>query len=128
MGVLHIRSGVVTIYDSLLGPDDEGKSWWDEFMATFGTVIPHYLEETGVMAKKNIEPKSYSITFGYEENVPVQGGYYGDCGIWLCIFFYRLTHNLPLMVDDPVQFALAYREQMIDFYWKHKKVVSMESK
>ena len=126
MGVLHLRSGVVTIYDSLHGPDDEGKSWWDTWMEHFAAVIPPYLEKADVMAKKNIDPKGYSITFRYEENVPIQSGYYGDCGIWVCVFLYRLTHNLPLMVDDPAAFALAYREQLIAHYWKYKKVISIE--
>ncbi|PWA69048.1 phospholipase-like protein [Artemisia annua] len=89
LGVLHLRSGVVSIYDSLHGPDAEGKPW-------------------------------------YEENVPIQSGYYGDCGIWVCVFLYRLTHHLPLMVDDPAAFALAYREQLISMFWKYKKVISME--
>lgn len=107
------------------GPDAEGKKWWDTWLEHFAAVIPPYLEETDVMAKKNIDQKSYSITFRYEE-VPLQSGYYGDCGIWVMIFLYRLTHNLPLMVDDPAAFALAYREQLIAFFWKYKKVISME--
>ena len=123
--MLHIRSGVVSIYDSMHGPDAEGKKWWDTWLERFAAVIPPYLEETDVMAKKNIDPKSYSITFRYEE-VPLQSGYYGDCGIWVMIFLYRLTHNLPLMVDDPASFAIAYREQLMDFFWKYKKVISME--
>nr|GEY74941.1 hypothetical protein [Tanacetum cinerariifolium] len=31
-----------------------------------------------------------------------------------------LSHNIPLEVDDPISFALAYRERMIKFYWKYK--------
>ncbi|GJT93137.1 phospholipase-like protein [Tanacetum coccineum] len=31
-----------------------------------------------------------------------------------------LSHNIPLEVDDPISFALAYRERMIEFYWKYK--------
>ena len=117
---------MVTIYDSMHGPDDEGKKWWDGYMAQFGSVIPRYLQDTGVMAKKGIDPKTYAITYQYQEDVPLQSGYYGDCGIWVMVFLYRLTHNIPLLVDDPAAFALAYREQLIDFYWKYKKVVSME--
>lgn len=95
-------------------------------MESFAAVIPQYLEKADVMSKKNIDPKGYSITFRYEENVPIQSGYYGDCGIWVCVFLYRLTHNLPLMVDDPAAFALSYREQLIAHYWKHKEVISIE--
>ena len=117
----------MTIYDSMHGPDDDGKPWWDCWMEKFAAVIPAYLEKADVLAKKNIDPKTYSITFHYEENVPMQVGYYGDCGVWVCIFLYRLTHNLPIpQTDDPCDFALAYREHMISFYWKHKKVISFE--
>ncbi|GJX28796.1 ulp1 protease family, C-terminal catalytic domain-containing protein [Tanacetum coccineum] len=42
--------------------------------------------------------------------IPIQGGLYGDCGLWVCIFLYRLSHNIPLEVDDPINIALAYRE------------------
>ncbi|GJZ52863.1 ulp1 protease family, C-terminal catalytic domain-containing protein [Tanacetum coccineum] len=33
---------------------------------------------------------------------------------------FELSHNIPLEVDDPISFALAYRERMIEFYWKYK--------
>lgn len=126
LGVLEIRTGVVNVYDTLGGPDEEGKPWWEAWFANFKSVIPPYLEKEGVMAKKNIDPSTYSITFRYPDGVPLQGGYYGDCGIWLCIFLYRLTHNLPIMVDDPVHFALAYREHLTNFYWKYKTAVEYE--
>jgi Ulp1 family protease len=124
--VLHLHLGVVTIYDSLHGPDDKGKPRWATWMEHFAAVIPPYMEEADVIAKKNIDPKSYSITFRYKEDVPLQSSYCGDCGIWVCVFLYRLTHNLLLMVDDPAAFALAYREQLISFFWKYKKVILME--
>ncbi|PWA70471.1 ulp1 protease family, C-terminal catalytic domain-containing protein [Artemisia annua] len=125
LGVLHIRSGLVTIYDSLHGPDDEGKEWWANWMEHFAAVIPPYLEEANVMATKKIDPKSYSITFTYNKEVPMQVGYYGDCGIWVMICLYRLTHNIPLMVDDAAAVAIAYREQLMAFFWKYQKVISM---
>nr|GEV57974.1 hypothetical protein [Tanacetum cinerariifolium] len=75
-----------------------------------------YLDNAEVFEKKNIDKENYSITFRYAEGVPIQGGLYGDCGICL----YRLSHNIPLEVDDPISFALAYRERMIEFYWKYK--------
>lgn len=87
LAVLDIRSGVVTIYDSLGGPDEEGRPWWDTWRQNFSRDISVYLEDSQVMANKNIDPRTYSITFRYAKYVPLQGGYYGDCGIWLCIFF-----------------------------------------
>ncbi|GJY93322.1 phospholipase-like protein [Tanacetum coccineum] len=60
------------------------------------------------------------ITFydslGGPPGVPLQGGLYGDCGLWVCIFLYRLSHNIPLEVDDSSNVALAWRERIIDFY------------
>ncbi|GJR03739.1 phospholipase-like protein [Tanacetum coccineum] len=31
-----------------------------------------------------------------------------------------LTHKLPLVFNDPLQVALAYRERMLAYYWKYK--------
>ncbi|GJT87152.1 ribonuclease H-like domain-containing protein [Tanacetum coccineum] len=32
----------------------------------------------------------------------------------------RLTHKVPLVFGDPLQVALAYREQMLAYFWKYK--------
>ncbi|GJZ38765.1 phospholipase-like protein [Tanacetum coccineum] len=45
-----------------------------------------------------------------------EGGVFGDCGIWVCIFLYRLSHGISLDVGNPIQTALAYREQMAKFF------------
>ncbi|GKD64929.1 phospholipase-like protein [Tanacetum coccineum] len=33
------------------------------------------------------------------------------------------VHKIPLEVDAPIDFALAYRERMIEFYWKYKMLL-----
>nr|GEU91540.1 phospholipase-like protein [Tanacetum cinerariifolium] len=38
----------------------------------------------------------------HADHVPKQGGVFGDCGVFLCMFLYRLAHDVPLAVDDPV--------------------------
>lgn len=78
-----------------------------------------YLKDCGVLQSKRISVDSYEISFDYAP-VPVQGDLFGDCGVWVCLFLYRLCHNLPLMVENPVQAALAYRERMLDYFWKHR--------
>ncbi|GJW22389.1 ulp1 protease family, C-terminal catalytic domain-containing protein [Tanacetum coccineum] len=82
--------------------------------------IPLFLDNVEVFEKKNIVKNDYSISFQFADGVPIQGGLYGDCGLWVCIFLYRLSHNIPLEVDDPISFALAYCERLIEFYWKYK--------
>lgn len=37
---------------------------------------------------------------------------------WLLL--YRLAYGIPLVMDDSLQTALAYREALIRFYFKHK--------
>ena len=69
---------------------------------------------------KGIDPTTYAITFENAVNVPTQGGLFGDCGIWVCIFLYRLAHGKSLDVDNPVQAALAYREHLAEFFLKHR--------
>lgn len=75
------------------------------------------------MQLRNMDPHSYRISFEYARGVPRQGGKYGDCGIWTCIFMYRLSRNLSLQVKNPIQAALAYREYMVEYYWKYKIAV-----
>ncbi|GJS07932.1 ulp1 protease family, C-terminal catalytic domain-containing protein [Tanacetum coccineum] len=78
---LHIRSGVVTFYDSL-PPNDltvENKKWWLDMRACYAYQIPTLLLKIKVLDKKNIDPANYSITYRYAVNVPRQGDAYGDC-------------------------------------------------
>ncbi|GKB02814.1 phospholipase-like protein [Tanacetum coccineum] len=44
----------------------------------------------------------------------------GDCGVWVCIFLYRLSRKQPLTFKDPIQTVLAYRETMLQYFWNHK--------
>lgn len=82
--------------------------------------LPVVLEKAKVFEIKGIHPTEYNITFKLADNVPKQGGIFGDCGVFACIFLYRLAHGIPLHLDDPVDAALAYRENMAHFYFKHK--------
>ncbi|GJW01662.1 phospholipase-like protein [Tanacetum coccineum] len=85
----HIQSGNVTFYDSQKTYDVEYRSC------------------------KGIDPTSYSIKFTNAQNVPKQGSVFGDCGVFVCLFLYRLSHGIPLDVEDPIQAALAYLEKML---------------
>ncbi|GKG02869.1 ulp1 protease family, C-terminal catalytic domain-containing protein, partial [Tanacetum coccineum] len=75
---LHISSGLITIYDSLGCPPN-------------GIETPLFLDNAEVFEKKNIVKDDYSISFQYADSVPIQGGLYGDYGLWVCIFLYRLS-------------------------------------
>lgn len=82
--------------------------------------LPVVLEQCKIFEMKGIDPTTYAITFKNAKNVPSQGGLFGDCGVWACIVLYRLAHGKSLHVDDPVQAALAYREQMSRFFYEHR--------
>ncbi|GJS02747.1 phospholipase-like protein [Tanacetum coccineum] len=84
--------------------------------------LPKVLELCNVFDKKCIDPNTYRIKFTIADNVPKQGGVFGDCGVWVCIFLYRLAHGISLDVEDPIQTALAYQERMARFYFQHKVV------
>ncbi|GJZ55891.1 hypothetical protein Tco_0611084 [Tanacetum coccineum] len=71
-----------------------------------------YLEGAKVFDKKGINQSDYCIRFKLADSVPKQGGIFGDCGVWVCISLYRLSHGLSLDVEDHVDVALAYREKM----------------
>nr|GEV84817.1 hypothetical protein [Tanacetum cinerariifolium] len=74
--------------------------------------IPEVMMHAKVFDQKGIDHTRYSISFTNAVNVPKQGGVFDDCGIWTCIFLYRLSHGLSLDVDNPIQTALTYREHM----------------
>ncbi|PWA34899.1 ulp1 protease family, C-terminal catalytic domain-containing protein [Artemisia annua] len=110
LGVLTISTGVIMLYDSLGRKNDEDLSLWDRnFRQNFQTHLPVYLIKSQVMARRNMDPNTYHVSFQYASNVPRQGGLLGDCGIWVCIFLNRLSENKPLNIMKSVQAALAYR-------------------
>ncbi|GKA63562.1 pentatricopeptide repeat-containing protein [Tanacetum coccineum] len=87
-----------------------------------------------VFDKKGIDPTDYCIRFKLADSVPKQGGIFGDCGVWVCIFLYRLAHGLSLDVEDPFDVALAYREKMVwslhydNSAWLHRVVLAFQDK
>ncbi|GKC43837.1 phospholipase-like protein, partial [Tanacetum coccineum] len=108
----HIQSGNVTFYDSQKTYDPEFRPWYVRMRSCLESKLLVVLQQTGVFASKGIDPTSYSIKFTNAQNVPKQGGVFGDCGVFVCLFLYRLAHGIPLDVEDPIQTALAYREKM----------------
>ncbi|GKE07935.1 F-box domain containing protein [Tanacetum coccineum] len=73
---------------------------------------PEVMMQVKVCDQNGIDHTRYTISFTNAVNVPKQGGVFGDCGIWTCIFLYRLSHGLSLDVDNPIRTALAYRKHM----------------
>ncbi|GKC50098.1 phospholipase-like protein, partial [Tanacetum coccineum] len=123
LAIFHICSGIVTFYNSektIATHDKEFRLWYLKMRQCLEEKILVVLKETGVFGKKNIDPARYKISFRHADHVPKQGGVFGDCGVFLCMFLYRLAYGVLLAVDDPVQAALAYREKMIHFYFQHK--------
>ncbi|GKC83562.1 phospholipase-like protein [Tanacetum coccineum] len=106
---LHSSTGVVTFYDSLGWVCGNRRPWWRQMKRTLPHQLTLYLNEHEVLQSKGIAVETYEIKYKFPKVVE-QADDYGDCGVWMCIFLYRLSRNLPLTVDDPLQTALAYRE------------------
>ncbi|GKE63656.1 ulp1 protease family, C-terminal catalytic domain-containing protein, partial [Tanacetum coccineum] len=77
--VLHIMSGVITLYDSLGVPPIEKRDWWKEIRLAFQSVIPTYLDECGVLKAKCLSLETYKLKFKVLKNVPIQGKRTRDC-------------------------------------------------
>ncbi|PWA40744.1 ulp1 protease family, C-terminal catalytic domain-containing protein [Artemisia annua] len=123
-GELHIRTGVVTVFDSL-PKFTRTRDWWNITMPdTFQRNLTKYLKDEGVLEAKGIEADGYGLTWKAGKDVPNQGCSYGDCGIWVCINLYRLGHKMPLKVNKPLSVGLAYRERMAEYFWKYKILYS----
>nr|GEV59713.1 hypothetical protein [Tanacetum cinerariifolium] len=118
--ILHIRTGVITLYDSLFSEAVETIKWWIKMRIAFKTYIPTYLQEWGILDAKGIPIESYNIKFVVGKDVPIKGHAYGDCRVWVCIFLYRLIHKMAVSAKDPHIVGLAYREHMFDYFWKYK--------
>ncbi|PWA77753.1 phospholipase-like protein [Artemisia annua] len=107
-------------------PDDrdwsmpEMRSFYLSMREALETRLPEVLKAADVFDQKGIDPVSYRIKFMNAEDVPRQGGLFDDCGVWVCILLFRLGNGRPLEFDNPTQAALAYRERLIKFYYKHK--------
>nr|GFA06657.1 phospholipase-like protein [Tanacetum cinerariifolium] len=117
---LHIKSRNVTFYNSQETFDVEIRPWYVKIRRCLESKIPVVLQETGVFVSKGIDPTHYSINFRHAQNILKQGGVFGDCGVFFCLFLYRLAHGIQLDVEDPIQTILAYREKMINFFFDHK--------
>nr|GEU60341.1 phospholipase-like protein [Tanacetum cinerariifolium] len=116
---LEIRIGVVTFYDSLGWAGGSRRCWWRRMKKLLLEKLTVYLVMHGIFESKGISANDYKITYKYAD-APFQASLFGDCGIWVCIFIYRLCRNLPLTVDDALETALAYSERMLEYFWIHK--------
>nr|GEV30879.1 phospholipase-like protein [Tanacetum cinerariifolium] len=61
LGVLHIRTGVITLYGSLFSKAVETRKWWIKMRKTLKKYIPPYLQEWGILDAKGIPLESYNI-------------------------------------------------------------------
>ncbi|PWA75911.1 phospholipase-like, Aminotransferase-like mobile domain protein [Artemisia annua] len=104
----NIKSGLVTFYDSEGYHEPETRLWYLNMRRCLECKLPAILEQTDVFGSKGINPLEYNIKFKNAHNIPKQGGIFGDCGVFVCLFLYRLSHRMPLAVVDPVQTAIAY--------------------
>ncbi|GJW61522.1 phospholipase-like protein [Tanacetum coccineum] len=118
-GLSSSATGVITFYDSLSWVCKNRRPWWRTMKRTLPHQLTLYLNEHEVLQSKGIAVEIYEIKYMFPKVVR-QADDYGDCGVSGCIFLYRLSRNLPLIVDDPLQTALAYRERMLQYFWRHK--------
>nr|GEX81286.1 phospholipase-like, aminotransferase-like mobile domain protein [Tanacetum cinerariifolium] len=116
----HIQSGNVTFYDTQKIEGVEYRPWYLKMRSCLETKLPVLLHRTGVFVSKGIDLNRYSIKSSQEQNVPQHGGLFGDYGVFVCLFLYRLAHGIPLSVEDPIHMAFAYREKMVKFHFNHK--------
>ncbi|GKC11191.1 phospholipase-like protein, partial [Tanacetum coccineum] len=122
---LHVSTALADSYNLLKEIQDYELEKCRELMKSISETqlkerLPVILLGAKVFDKKGIDPTDYCIRFKLADSVPKQGGIFGDCGVWVCIFLYRLAHGLSLDVEDPFEVALAYREKMLRLYFSHK--------
>nr|GEV62133.1 transposase, MuDR, MULE transposase domain protein [Tanacetum cinerariifolium] len=62
--------------------------------------------------RSNFQKSRYGLCF--RKDVPIQGDAYGDCGVWMCIFLYRLIHKMAVSAKDPQIASKAYTMEGFD--------------
>ncbi|GJU55622.1 phospholipase-like protein [Tanacetum coccineum] len=85
-----IVSGVVTFYDSGDSYDLKCHDWYIRTRDCLQVRLPEVLELLNVFDTKGIAKSTYQITFSIAENVPKQGGVFGDCGVWAALAYREL--------------------------------------
>ncbi|GJT95997.1 phospholipase-like protein [Tanacetum coccineum] len=83
---LHISTGVVTFYDSLGYVCGNRRPWWRTMKRNLPQQLTLYLNQHGVLKSKGISVESYEIKYMFPKVVE-QADLYGDCGVWVCIFY-----------------------------------------
>ncbi|PWA69469.1 phospholipase-like protein [Artemisia annua] len=101
----EIERGLVTFYDGGQVFVEALPDFYYQVMDCLQSQLPKVLSQAQVFQKKGIDPSTYNITFYHLDKIPKQSGIFGDCGIWVVSFYIA-------WLMDPVQAALAYREQM----------------
>lgn len=89
-----IKTGIVTFYDSEGYHEPETRPWYLNMRRCLECKLPEILEQTEVFESKGINPLEYSIKFENAHNIPKQGGVFGDCGVFVCLFLYRSVNYL----------------------------------
>nr|GEV30910.1 phospholipase-like protein [Tanacetum cinerariifolium] len=97
LAMFHIRSEIVTLYDSEDTHDFEFRTW-------LACSVPLAVDDP------------LQIALAYREKM-IRFSSSTRCSVLECCM---LAYSVPLAVDDPLQIALAYREKMIRFYFQHK--------
>lgn len=87
---------------------------------TFENVLPNYLKQHGVLQAKGVDSDGYHISWKHANDVPQQCGVLGDCGIWVCINLFRLSHDMSLKAHNPMITAISYRERIAEYLWRYK--------
>ncbi|GJW86258.1 phospholipase-like protein [Tanacetum coccineum] len=77
---LHIRTGLVTFYDSGVTYDPEWREWYISLRECLKAKIPEVMMQAKVFDQKGIDHTRYTISYTNAMNVPKQGGVFGDCG------------------------------------------------
>ncbi|GJT78233.1 hypothetical protein Tco_1044958 [Tanacetum coccineum] len=102
---LHVSTVLAESYKLLKKLQDYELEKCRELMKSISETQLKVLKKISFIAKLRRQCSSGEV-------VTIMGGIFGDYGVWVCIFLYRLGHGLSLDVEDPVDVALAYHEKM----------------
>ncbi|XP_071714465.1 uncharacterized protein [Rutidosis leptorrhynchoides] len=105
-----IELGILKYYDSLILFDNPTRGrlgdFWKDLEDKLILKLPHFLEISGVFDRPGLNKKSYTISVRNNSlcETPQQNSEFGDCGVFVCMFMYRLAFKRSVQTSfDTVQ-------------------------
>lgn len=116
IGVLELKTWIVTIYDS--SSSEINEIWIKERLRAFN--ITEFLKSIGYWETSGRKCTTVELNVQFAEGIPQQTNWM-DCGIFVCMWLEAFCAGTQLKIEHgkTEDHCLKYRKQMADVIWAH---------